>query len=827
MHVNLASFQKPSRYIGNEVNSIQKDADVKVALCFPDTYEIGMSHIGLKILYMIINGMPYALAERVFAPWVDYEDFLRRNRLLLTSLESGRPLKDFDIVGFSLQYELSYTNVLNMLDLGGIPVRSEDRTDAHPLVIAGGPCATNPVPLSPFIDAFVIGDGENVIKEIIELYRAVNPRPSNKGTRNRHALLKGLSCLEGVYVPLIHDHTAKIKKRVVRDLDVAPFPDSPVVPFTSIVHDRVAIEVSRGCAMGCRFCQAGMIYRPLRERSPENVLRLAHNSIMKTGYDEISFTSLNTGDYSNLLPLIKAFNRRHPYVSISLPSMRVNSINSEVLREIRSVRKTGFTIAPEAGTERLRSVINKDFTEEEYEEAVRRLFTEGWKNIKFYFMIGLPTETHEDIERIVDMVETALRTGRKLTGGSVNINVGVSAFVPKPHTPFQWLGQAPFDELRSRQEFLRKALHKKGANLKFQQTEVSLLEAVFSKGGEETSLLLETAWRAGCRFDGWSETFSFDSWLRAAERTGLDLYRYASRELHHDMALPWDIVDCGITKEFLLRELRRAFSGERSPDCREVCHRCGLNCNGVDKGNGGVSLSAGQGLQLSAVHIASGRALRVRVRFSKTGLMRYLSHLEVMTAILRAMRRAGVPMLYTKGFHPHPKVSFGPALPVGVEGLNEYFDIELAPSVDIAALPARVNRTLPEGLRIEDAAIITRDMRSLSDTFCRYEYEIIIPDGTQQSVRSFLSSPHYHVSRDGKTVDIRPLVESVTLHDRTLRVILADREGVKVRVHEVLKEMLGVSQEETLRLSIKRVRLYGPEGPALPDRRTKGICRAR
>ncbi len=602
----LPLVQKPGRYIGGELNRVVKDhaeLDVTLALAFPDVYEVGMSHIGFKILYEVVNRLDWACAERVYAPWPDMADRMRERELPLYSLETFTPLRDFNVVGFSLQYELCATNVLRMLDLAGIARTSDERLErGGPLVIAGGPCAFSCEPLAPYFDAVVLGDGEAAIVEILEALRQAKRSQDVLGNPEaRRAFLRRIATsVVGVYVPQFYhvtydeaggvaaierdydDIPLPVERAVVRDLDAAPYPTAPVVPLINVVHDRAVLEVMRGCTQGCRFCQAGMVYRPVRERRMETLLGQARNTLGATGFEEISLSSLSTGDYSQIRELVTALadELKDNATSIALPSLRVDTYSVELAEQVARIKRTGITFAPETGSERLRAVINKPVRDNELLEAATEAYRRGWNLIKLYFMIGLPTETDEDLDAIAALIAKVSGARRAHDGRRGAVNVAVSCFVPKAHTPFQWLGFRPLAEFKEKIRALRRRVRSRAIKLRFHNPERSYLEAVFSRGDRRLAPVVAEAVRLGARFDDWSEHFSFERWREAFDAAGVDPDSYAYREFAPDATLPWEHLSPRVDKTYLLAELERARRGELTGDCREVgCRLCGSVCD--------------------------------------------------------------------------------------------------------------------------------------------------------------------------------------------------------------------------------------------------------
>ena len=597
----LSRVEKPVRYIGGELNEVIKDVndiDIRYAFCFPDVYEVGMSHLGMRILYHTINERKDTYCERVFAPWPDMEEQLRKNNIPLYALETKDPIKDFDMIGFTLQYEMSFTNILNMLDMAQIKVRAEERSNDDPIIMAGGPCAYNPETLSGIMDLFQIGEGEEMMNDVIDLYKK-----HKKIGFDKKAFLREASHIRGIYVPSLYDVEynedntiksfkpkyddvpSKVRKRIIPDLDKVSYPEDIIVPYTDIVHDRIVLETFRGCTNGCRFCQAGMIYRPVREKSRETLLRQARNLLENTGYQEISLSSLSTCDYSDIQNLIHDLMTEHSdnKVAVALPSIRVDAFSVDLIKEIQKVKKTGLTFAPEAGSQRMRDVINKGLTEERILEAAKSAFEAGWATIKLYFIIGLPYENIEDCEAIGELAQKIadeyFAVPKNVRRKGLKITVSTSILVPKPFTPFQWAKMTPIDDVSDKIDAVKRSIKSRSITYNYHSQTTSFMEAVFARGDRRICEVLVKAFEKGCKFDGWSQYFNFDAWKEAMEECNIDGKFYAYRERSYDEILPWDFIDIGVNKAYLKNENEKAKKAITTQNCRKGCTGCGINVN--------------------------------------------------------------------------------------------------------------------------------------------------------------------------------------------------------------------------------------------------------
>jgi radical SAM family uncharacterized protein/radical SAM-linked protein len=850
----LPRVQKPSRYLGCELNTVHKDlatVDVRIALAFPDLYDLGLSNLGLLILYSILNQQPGVWAERAYMPALDLEAQLRAHDLPLFSLESKAPLRDFDAIGFTLQYELSYSNILQMLALSRIPIRSAQRDADLPLILAGGPGAFHPEPLADFIDAFVIGDGEDVVLELVQALR------DSQGLR-RDAQLQRLAAVPGVYVPALYAlvRTPKgelvpdtggrvILKRSVASLETAAFPTDYIVPFTGQVHDRVSLEVLRGCTQGCRFCQAGMLYRPVRERSLEKLTQLTTETIAKTGYEEIALSSLSTCDYSQVRGLVdQQVGLGLPEnVAISLPSLRLDSFSVDLADMVASIRKTGLTFAPEAASPRMRAVIDKWIPDEELIEVTGQVFARGWDVVKLYFMIGLPTEHDDDVVAITSLAKRVLQNGRRFNKRA-HVNLGVSTFVPKPFTPFQWDAQISIAETLHKHQLLRDNMRQFGLKFGRHDAQMSYLEGVFARGDRQVGRLLEEAHRLGCTFDGWGEHFTFAKWQEAAERSGVDMEAYLRKRDLKEM-LPWDHIDCMVDKQYFVDEYWRSRMGLLAEDCRQVkCHQCGV----IDDDTQGcltMLRTSHEGRKKEATWQRTSKPTRpdtlprqkLRFRFALQGPLRFLSHLETVRVFTRALRRAQLPVQYSQGFHPQPLLAFATALPVGVESTAEYADVTLYEHVEPAQYQARLNAVLPQHMRILDACTVPLKAPSLMSEplAARYDVEIplhLLPNGGMsllERVQRLLACDNMQAVRWHKKgprkVNIRPGIASLEVlpaveHAVTLSMLLHEAADRKAKPQEVVQALLDLDEDR-----LRTLRVYKHEAFICEDAHLTPVLR--
>ncbi|MBN2379551.1 TIGR03960 family B12-binding radical SAM protein [candidate division WOR-3 bacterium] len=786
----LPQVERPIRYTDSELFSEHRpDAKVRVAFVFPDTYEIGMSNYGLRILYHIVNRIEGASAERAFMPWTDMLERMEAEHIPLHSLETSTPLAEFDTVGISLESELGYTNALAVLKLSGIPIRSRDRTEEHPVIVAGGPCTLNPLPLAPFFDGFLVGDGEDAVREMVDV---------SLGTKSHKERIARLAEIEGMWVPEVHGTRKVIKRRFVDELVLDDAPINQVVPTGEIEHDRFVVEISRGCLHGCRFCQAGFVNRPMRTRSVKDILNLAEQGTRATGWEEISLLSFAVSDYTDLPGLLGKLNTSlsPTRTSISLPSFRGESFTEEIGMKLREIKKTGLTFAPETASPRLKRIINKDVSNQEIIERVQTAARLGWRRVKLYFMVGLPGETPEDVDMNVEFIRELTS---KVKGMAVNVHV--SSFVPKPHTPFQW---APFDDLASLEEKLgrmREEVKMRRVKVKWARPEASLIEAVLARGDERISEILEKVLFSGGYFQEWTEHFILKRWQEAFAEAGLSTEAY-TRSRNLEETIPWDFIDTGVDKGFLKREYEKALRAEIQPDCLEgECYSCGLDCSRTPSEVTSDRLGTERtiGVRVRAASPQRALNLRYRLKLLVGEVFRYASHLDIVRAVYRMLRRSGLPIAYTEGFSPHPRVSFGFPKPVGVVSRGEYIDITLVGRAP-GNLKEILDNSAPQGLGVSAIRALSPDTPAITKAADMLHYEITPCPRDDEEILN---------QRAGQVGNI------YHLHVDNSHVGIIISEAVRAKLWDVLSAIYNITPQDARNLKVERVDAYINRGRRL------------
>lgn len=834
----LLDVQKPAQYIGGELNSVMKDkqkVDCRLAFCFPDKYEVGMSHLGMKILYSLYNERENWWCERVFAPDADMEQLMREKNILLYGLESLDPIKDFDFVLFTLQYEMSYTAILNMLDLAGLPVRAKDRKGLSPIVAAGGPCACNPEPIADFIDLFIIGEGEEVNIEITDLYMQ-----AKKEGWTKEQYLKEAAKIGGVYVPSLYDVSykedgtieavtpncpeapARVQKRIIADLDKVYYPKQFVVPFINIVHDRAMLEIQRGCLRGCRFCQAGFIYRPLRDKHYDTLNQDAHNLCDTSGYEELSLTSLSTSDYKEIEPLLDDLLNwtTDEKVSLSLPSLRVDNFSKELMDKVSRLKKSGLTFAPEAGTQRLRDVINKNVTEEEVMNTCRTAFEGGYTSVKLYFMMGLPTETMEDIEGIANLAQKVVDLYYSLPtrpkGRAVSVSISCACFVPKPFTPFEFEAQDTMELLHEKQKHLLASVKSKKISVSYHDADVSFIEAILAKGDRRLCDVIERVWKMGSRLDGWYEYFDAQRWYDAMNELNIDPAFYANRHREYDEVMPWDHLDFCVSKNFLIRENKLAHQEQVTPQCREKCSTCGARA--LIKGEC-CSDKVVYEREVAPIEpprpkvdpsLLLDQPQKVRLFFTKLDRAKYISHLDMNRCMSRAIKRAGLPVWYTGGFNPHMYLTFPLPLSLGCESVYECVDLKMTQKVDFDQMVSRLNACLPPDIQVFSAGEQKMDQKEIA--WADYEICFRNEDGLKEKLTSFFNQQEIKVikktKKGEKEIDLKPHFSLVSMEEKEGKLVAVMRfaTGIELNINPTL--LLDNAPFKLDVLTLKRLMVY-------------------